>query len=60
MNCLIVELLSSEIECISDRIDYGWDPLMKRAKDYGSLAVFISLRIATTVWLVIILKEPGL
>lgn len=57
---LIVELLNSAIECLSDLITKEWDPLIKRAKDYGSLAVLLSLLIATLIWLVILLPESGL
>lgn len=57
---LIVELLNSALECLSDRITSEWDPLIKRAKDYGSLAVLISLSIATAIWLVILVPKLGL
>ena len=51
---LIVELLNSAIEAIVDRISTEHHTLSGRAKDYGSLAVLISLLIATSTWLVIL------
>ena len=40
---LIVELLNSAVEAAVDRISLENHPLAKRAKDYGSTAVFLSL-----------------
>ena len=40
---LIVELLNSSIEAAIDRISFEYHGLSKRAKDYGSAAVMISL-----------------
>ncbi len=57
---LIVELLNSAIECVCDRITTSWDPLIKRAKDYGSLAVLICLLITAAIWLVILMPKSGL
>ena len=52
---LIVELLNSAIECVVDRISTDRHILSGRAKDYGSLAVLISVLIAIATWLVILL-----
>ena len=55
MLILIVELLNSAIECVVDRVSTEHHILSGRAKDYGSLAVLISVLIAFTTWLVILL-----
>ena len=39
----IVELLNSAVEALADAIDTGSHPLLARAKDLGSAAVFASL-----------------
>lgn len=52
---LIVELLNSAIECVVDRISTERHILSGRAKDYGSLAVLISVLIAIATWLVILI-----
>jgi diacylglycerol kinase (ATP) len=52
---LIMELLNSAIECVVDRIGPEHHVLSGRAKDYGSLAVLLSLIIAAATWLVILL-----
>lgn len=53
---LIIEILNSAIECVVDRISGKRHLLAERAKDYGSLAVLLSLIIAATVWLTILLN----
>ena len=52
---LIVELLNSAIECVVDRVSLEHHELSGRAKDYGSLAVLISLLVAVATWTVILL-----
>lgn len=52
---LIVEVLNSAIECIVDRIGAEHHELSGRAKDYGSLAVLLSIIIAIAVWMVILI-----
>ncbi len=47
---LIVELINSAIECVVDRISTEHHVLSGRAKDYGSLAVFISLCFTIATW----------
>lgn len=48
---LIVELINSAIEAVVDRISLERHELSGRAKDLGSSAVFISLTLASIVWL---------
>ena len=48
---LIVELLNSGIEAITDRVSLEDHALAKRAKDLGSAAVMLSLISVPTVWL---------
>lgn len=50
---LIVELLNSAIEATVDRISLDLHELAKRAKDYGSAAVFIALLLCASVWLAV-------
>lgn len=52
---LIIEILNSAIECVVDRISVEHHVLSGRAKDYGSLAVLLSLLIALSIWIVILL-----
>jgi diacylglycerol kinase (ATP) len=54
---LIVELLNTAIEKISDRITMDTEPAIKRIKDMGSAAVGLSLLAAGTVWLWIIAER---
>ncbi|MDH4061519.1 MAG: diacylglycerol kinase [Aquincola sp.] len=48
---LIVELLNSGIEAVVDRVSFELHDLSKRAKDYGSAAVMLSLLLAAGIWL---------
>jgi len=52
---LIVELLNSAIEAAVDRISLENHSLAKRAKDFGSAAVFISLVNVPVVWILVLL-----
>jgi diacylglycerol kinase (ATP) len=54
---LIVELLNTALEKLSDRITRDHDPLLKRVKDMGSAAIFLSLLLAGAVWLWIVLER---
>lgn len=54
---LIVELLNSGIEAVVDRVSYETHDLSKRAKDYGSAAVMLSLILCSSVWLFAILDR---
>lgn len=47
---LIVELLNSGIEAVVDRVSYDWHELSKRAKDFGSAAVMLSLLLCAGIW----------
>ena len=50
---LIVELLNSAIEAVVDRVSLDDHDLSKRAKDFGSAAVFMSLTMVVVAWLLI-------
>lgn len=54
---LVVELLNSAVEAVVDRVSLERHDLAKRAKDYGSAAVMISLATAGTVWLLVLLPR---
>ncbi len=47
---LIVELINSGIEATVDRVSLDLHDLSKRAKDYGSAAVLLSLLACGSVW----------
>ncbi|WP_425259759.1 diacylglycerol kinase [Rubrivivax sp. RP6-9] len=47
---LIVELLNSAIEATVDRVSLELHELSKRAKDFGSAAVMLSLLLAGGIW----------
>jgi len=47
---MIVELLNSGIEAVVDRVSYDWHELSKRAKDFGSAAVMLSLLMCAGIW----------
>ena len=47
---LIVELLNSSIEAITDRVGTDHHALSGRAKDLGSAAVFVSIVLAGLIW----------
>lgn len=47
---LIVELLNSAVEAAIDRISFERHDLSKRAKDFGSAAVFIALALFAGIW----------
>ncbi len=50
MLVLIVELLNSGIEAAIDRVSYDMHELSKRAKDFGSAAVLLSLLVCGGTW----------
>ena len=52
---LIVELLNSAVEAVADAISLDNHPLLGRAKDLGSAAVFLSVGFAIAIWLTFIL-----
>ncbi len=47
---MIVELLNSAIEAVVDRVSLDLHELAKRAKDYGSAAVLMSLLWCGGIW----------
>ena len=47
---LVVELLNSAIEALADAISLDSHPLLGRAKDLGSAAVFVAFAAALLVW----------
>jgi diacylglycerol kinase (ATP) len=51
---LIVELLNSAIEAVTDRISLEDHVLAKRAKDMGSAAVMLSLVNVPVVWTLVL------
>jgi len=48
---LIVELLNTAIEKLSDRVTRAHDVEIKRVKDMGSAATLLSLLLTGAVWL---------
>jgi len=54
---LIVELLNTAIEKLSDRITLDHDPALKRIKDMGSAAIFLALLLAGVVWLWVLVER---
>jgi diacylglycerol kinase (ATP) len=51
---LVVELLNSSVEAAVDRISLERHGLSKRAKDYGSAAVLLTLILCGGTWLAIV------
>lgn len=51
---LILELINSAIEALADAISTDQNPLLGRAKDIGSAAVFLALCLLTLWWLYVI------
>ena len=47
---MIVELLNSAVEATVDRISFELHELAKRAKDFGSAAVFLCLAVTGAIW----------
>lgn len=54
---LIVELLNTAIEKLSDRVTRDNDPAIKRVKDMGSAAIGLSLLLAGAVWIWILVER---
>jgi diacylglycerol kinase (ATP) len=54
MLVIVVEIVNSAIETIVDRIGKERHDLSRRAKDLGSAAVFSSIVLAGTVWILIL------
>ena len=47
----IIELLNSALESIVDFVSPEFHPFAKKAKDFGSAAVFIALFLTTILWI---------
>jgi diacylglycerol kinase (ATP) len=60
MFVLIVELLNTAIEKLSDRVTAAVDPQIGLVKDMGSAAVGLSLLLGTMTWLTAIAQRIGL
>ncbi|MCK6421593.1 MAG: diacylglycerol kinase [Aquabacterium sp.] len=56
---LIVELLNSAVEAAIDRVSYELHDLSRRAKDFGSAAVLLSLLACASVWLGLLYDRLG-
>ena len=54
---IVVELINSAIECVVDRIGSDLHDLSGRAKDLGSAAVFCSILLTGTIWLMLFLDR---
>jgi diacylglycerol kinase (ATP) len=54
---LIVELLNTAIEKLSDRVSLKRDPAIKRVKDMGSAAILLALLLALAVWLWVVAER---
>lgn len=51
---LVTELLNTAVEKLSDHVSTDMHELIGKAKDIGSAAVFISLILAFTTWVIIL------
>jgi diacylglycerol kinase (ATP) len=56
---MLVELLNTAIEKLSDRVTPALDPQIGRVKDMGSAAVGLTLLIAGAVWLLALAERIG-
>ncbi len=54
MLVLIVELLNTGIERVTDRVSGEWHELSKQAKDVASAAVLLSIANALVVWFIVL------
>jgi diacylglycerol kinase (ATP) len=57
---LVVELLNTAIEKLSDRVSLEIDPRIGQVKDMGSAAVGLSLLLAGATWLLALVERLGL
>jgi len=51
---LLLELVNSAIEALADAVSPDTHPLLGRAKDLGSAAVFLAMLIAAGIWLTLL------
>lgn len=56
---LTVELLNSAVELAIDRVSLDLHPLAKRAKDYGSAAVLLTLLSCGGIWATALWQRIG-
>ena len=56
---LVVELLNTAIEKLSDRLTMDHDPQIGRVKDMGSAAVGVSLLMSGAFWLFALFERMG-
>ena len=56
---LVVELLNTAIEKLSDRLTTDHDPQIGRVKDMGSAAVGVALLMAGAFWILAIVERLG-
>ena len=56
---LVVELLNTAIEKLSDRVNLAIDPQIGRVKDMGSAAVGLTLLLAGATWLLALAQRIG-
>lgn len=54
---LVVELLNSAIETLADALMPEHHPLIGRAKDIGSAAVFLSFLLAICIWCAVLIPD---
>lgn len=54
---LIVEVLNTAVEALTDRVSLDFHELSGRAKDLGSLAVTLSLLLCALVWGIILVPR---
>ncbi|HKY09303.1 MAG TPA: diacylglycerol kinase [Candidatus Binatia bacterium] len=54
---IVVELINSALETVVDRIGSDLHELSGRAKDLGSAAVFCSIVLTVTIWLILLLDR---
>ena len=57
---MIVELLNTAVEKLSDRVNAAHDPQIGRVKDISSASVGLAILIALMVWLVAAAQRFGL
>jgi diacylglycerol kinase (ATP) len=56
---MVVELLNTAIEKLSDRVNLAIDPQIGRVKDMGSAAVGLTLLLAGATWLLALAERTG-
>jgi len=57
---LVVELLNTAIEKLSDRLTLDHDPQIGRVKDMGSAAVGVALLMGAAFWLFALAERMGM